>query len=136
MNRRRSIMMNVQGSCLCGEVKVTIDELINEVTACHCSLCRKQGAGPIFYTEEVKSAQMHIENEESIRVYQSSDWAERGFCSKCGTFIFYRYQKVKHAHLNVELFKELSKQANFNLEIFYGDKPDYYSFDNITKKEV
>ena len=28
--------------------------------------------------------------EENIQTYQSSDWAERGFCRKCGSNLFWR----------------------------------------------
>lgn len=129
-------MRDVHGSCLCGETKLTVNRLGNEITACHCSMCRKQTAGPIFYTEEVAFNQIHFNQEETISIFRSSEWAERGFCNQCGTFLFYRYQKEKQAYLNAELFEELTAEALFNEEIFYADKPDYYDFANETNKEA
>ena len=31
-----------------------------------------------------------FEDESAIGVFESSEWAERGFCKSCGTALFYR----------------------------------------------
>ena len=35
-------------------------------------------------------ASLKIEDTTHLGVYRSSDWAERCFCNKCGTVLFYR----------------------------------------------
>lgn len=129
-------MENLQGQCLCGKTTLTVARLGEEVTACHCSMCRKQAAGPIFYAEKTTIDQVDFNKDETISVYQSSQWGERGFCNQCGTFLYFRNQQDKHISLNPELFQELTEVSHFNKEIFYGDKPDYYEFANETIKEA
>jgi hypothetical protein len=129
-------MREVTGNCLCKKTAFTIIRLGNEVTACHCSMCRKQAAGPVMYTEAVPWNNVKGIDEETVTIYPSSKWAERGFCKHCGTFLFYRYQKGNEAHFNVELFEELVDKAVFTEEIFYADKPAYYDFGNETNKEA
>jgi hypothetical protein len=34
-----------------------------------------------------------IQGLQYVRTYASSEWAERGFCSQCGTHLFYRVIK-------------------------------------------
>lgn len=127
-------MKQVKGTCLCGETIMTVTELRNHITACHCKMCRKQNASAAFFTEEVAAENLTFNQEDTISVYPSSEWAERGFCNRCGTFLFYRYRKEKQAHLNVELFDDWLKEAHFREQIFYGNKPDYYEFANTTEK--
>ena len=65
-----------QGTCLCGEthLKVTVDN--THISACHCSMCRKWTGGPLLV--------VHCSHPPTIEgrtpsVYDSSDWAQRGF---------------------------------------------------------
>lgn len=79
--------MNISSQCLCGAVELDVELSGSEVAACHCDMCRKWSGGPLLTIDsgELK----RISGEESVVRYQSSEWAERGFCSKCGTHLFY-----------------------------------------------
>lgn len=68
---------SVSGQCLCGWVKVRVGTASNEVDACHCSMCRRWTAGP-FMAVDCKQ-QVDFDGQEQVRVYDSSEWAERGF---------------------------------------------------------
>jgi hypothetical protein len=75
--------------------------------------------------------------EESISVYTSSEWAERGFCSACGTSLFYRVTAPGPYHGQVHLtFGTLDDQSGFdmNLEYFIDLKPDAYEFAGERKR--
>lgn len=63
--------------------------------------------------------------------YQSSDWAERGFCSTCGTHLFYHLLPMDEFILPAGLFQD---GANFEMssQIFIDQKPGYYNFANET----
>jgi hypothetical protein len=80
-----------RGSCLCGAVRLAIQTTSKSVAACHCSMCRTLGGGPLLALE--CGTEVHFDGTDSISVFSSSDWAERGFCSKCGTHLFYRLKK-------------------------------------------
>ena len=116
-----------KGSCLCGDVKFTA-ESGNSVGACNCSMCRKWNGGPqmaVFCGDSVS-----FENEESISVYQSSEWAERGFCKKCGSHLFYRFHGNQHMML-AGLFDNDSDFV-FETQYFIENKPSFYEFANDT----
>lgn len=120
------------GKCLCGKTVVEITGLKNNMIACHCGRCRKQGAGPILYTDAVKEKKYNFLDISALKIYPSTDWAERAFCSECGTFLFTRYTKNGNTHFNIELFDEL-EDLEFKLQIHTKDKPDYYDFKNKTR---
>ena len=59
---------------------------------CRCSMCRKWGGGPFFALDGQQA--VTISGEEHVRRYGSSEWAERAFCSECGTHLFYRLKQT------------------------------------------
>lgn len=64
--------------------------------------------------------------------YQSSDWAERGFCSSCGTHLFYHLLPNNEYILPAGLFQDQDFQLSN--EIFIDEKPEFYEFSNQTTK--
>ena len=64
--------------------------------------------------------------------YQSSDWAERGFCPTCGTHLFYHLLPGDDYIVPAGLF--LDQSFNLSSEIFIDEKPSYYEFMNETQK--
>jgi len=79
-------MTERKGQCLCGAVKFTAKNAENNIDAYHCGMCRKWGGGPLMVVN--CGSEVAFEGKENISVYSSSDWAERGFCKKCGSHIF------------------------------------------------
>ena len=126
---------NRSGSCLCGSVKYTAQSG-NSVGACSCGMCRKWNGGPqmaVFCGESVS-----FENEDTISVYKSSDWAERGFCKKCGSHLFYRFHGNQHMMLAGSL--DNNDDFSFETQYFIDNKPSFYSFaektNDLTGAEV
>lgn len=122
--------MNIKTTCLCGAIELEVELSNNQVAACHCSMCRKWSGSPMLVIDsgELKS----ISNELLVRRYQSSEWAERGFCSQCGTHLFYFLIPANQYHFPMGL---IDNGSNFKLshQIFIDEKPEYYSFSNETK---
>lgn len=125
-----------QGSCMCGAVKVTARGVGHEVGACHCSMCRKWAGGPLLAVE--CGTDVSFEGEDHIGVFDSSVWAERGFCKTCGSHLFYRLKESREYSMPAGLFDN----ADFVLksQIFIDEKPAYYNFaeqtHNMTGAEV
>jgi hypothetical protein len=120
----------VKGSCLCGAVNISTTSINPHIAACHCSMCRKWGGGALLGVE--CDSDIDFQGEENIEVYQSSEWAERGFCNKCGSHLFYRLKESNHYYIPVGIFDEQSDLV-FDLQVFVEEKPEYYSFANKTK---
>ncbi|RIW79803.1 GFA family protein, partial [Acinetobacter baumannii] len=63
-----------------------------------------------------------------------SEWGERGFCNACGTTIFLRTKDQSYCNINVFSLNEPVKDLKLDMEIFIDSKPDFYNFQNDTKK--
>ena len=118
------------GGCLCGAVHFTAKQLSTNVGACHCGMCQKWGGGPLMADDS--GTAVLFSGEENISVFNSSQWAERGFCSKCGSSLFYKLKQngqfiVPAGILNIEA------ELNFDQQIFIDSKPSFYCFSNETK---
>ncbi|NQY75315.1 MAG: GFA family protein [Candidatus Margulisbacteria bacterium] len=126
-----------KGCCLCGLIKVTISDFSEKVGACHCGMCRKWGGGPFMAINCKNNAS--FEGKENISIFNSSEWAERGFCNQCGTHLFYRVKNTNQHFIPLGLFENYDKFV-FNHQIFIDKKPEIYSFENktnnMTEKEV
>ena len=120
----------IKGSCLCGAVKISTTSINHHVAACHCSMCRKWGGAALLGVECNEG--VSFEGEENISVYQSSEWAERGFCNKCGSHLFYQLKENNHYYIPVGIFND-DEHLIFDLQVFIEEKPEYYSFANKTK---
>jgi hypothetical protein len=118
------------GSCLCGASEIEAEEIKSQVEACHCSMCRKWGGGPLM---AIDCGTKVLLRGEGVAVYDSSDWAERGFCKNCGTHLFYRLKETQQYIVPAGLLNIDSESLTFVHQIFIDEKPSYYHFANETK---
>ena len=116
--------MNRSGSCLCGAVKFTAIDVSSEVHACHCTMCRRWSGGPGL---AVNVAGLEFQQDEQLRLFASSDWAQRGFCQQCGTNLFYLLTDPQQYMV---WMGALDDQSGLTLsgEIFIDEKPPGYEF--------
>ena len=119
------------GQCLCGAVNFTVKKMNYKVDACHCGMCRKWGGGPLMVVDCGK--EVVFEGGQNISVYDSSAWAERGFCKQCGSHLFYRLKEDKDHQIPVGLFHD-QDHFRFELQVFTDRKLAFYSFKNNTKE--
>jgi hypothetical protein len=118
------------GKCLCGAVRITAAHTGNAVGACHCKMCRRWGGGP--FMEINCGTDVTFDGDDNVKVYASSDWAERGFCRQCGTHLFYRFKANGKYAVPIGLFEE-DKHLEFTHQVFVDERPSYYNFSNDTK---
>lgn len=118
------------GSCLCGAISFTTENRQSTISACHCTSCRKWGGSA--FMEVNCGAEVKFKGEEYLSVFNSSDWAERGFCSQCGSHLFYRMKESQDHSMLVGLFDDDSDLV-FRHQVFIDEKPHYYHFANETE---
>jgi len=118
------------GNCLCGSVSLTAKPKSYHIGACHCETCRKWGGGPLLAVE--CGGDVNFDGAKNITVYNSSEWAERGFCQQCGTHLFYRLKQGEMYAIPVGLFDE-NEQWQLADQVFIDRKPTYYSFAEKTR---
>jgi hypothetical protein len=119
-----------QGRCLCGAVQVVAKTMGDKVGACHCNMCRQWTGGPLLVVD--CGSDVSFNGAENITAFDSSKWAERGFCQKCGSHLFYRFKQNNQYFVPVGLF-EGSTAFVFDHQVFIDEKPEYYCFSNETK---
>jgi len=116
--------MHLQGKCLCGAVTLTVDTERVEFHACHCGMCQAWHGGPAIATE-VDS--VTFGGDGRVGRYRSSDWAERGFCERCGSALFYRVIDSDRTFLYLGSFDDIPG-VTLAGEIFIDEKPGAYAF--------
>lgn len=116
--------MAATGKCLCGAVTFTADDVETHVHGCHCSMCRSWSGGPLL---AASVGSIEFQGGEHISRYDSSAWAERGFCARCGSNLFYR---LKEADRHIVCIGAFDDQSPFELvgEIYIDEKPPGYAF--------
>ncbi len=118
------------GTCLCGAISFTAQNMKNRIGACHCNMCRKWGGSA--FMEVDCGPDVKFEGEEKLSVFNSSEWAERCFCAVCGSHLFYRLKESQDHMIPVGLFDE-DHDLVFDHQVFVDEKPDYYQFANKTE---
>ncbi len=115
----------MSGTCLCGNVAISVNASALDVGACHCAMCRRWTGGPfmVIHTDN----RLDMSGEDFIKSCRSSEWAERAFCSTCGTSLFYRLLSTGEHFVSAALFGD---ELAFELksEIYVEHKPGYYGF--------
>ncbi len=124
----------LKASCLCGSVSFEITETPAEPSACHCSQCRKQ-TGHYLASANVKKSSIRLLGQETLAWYQSSEKVKRGFCSRCGSTLF--WEPIFRDWTSVAL-GAIDGHTGLQLErhIFVADKGDYYTLaDGLPQNE-
>ncbi|MEM9199511.1 MAG: GFA family protein [Pseudomonadota bacterium] len=121
------------GHCLCGAVRFTLDEVPQEMEACHCADCRRMTGGAPLLSISVLCNGLHFNEDAPIGVYRSSDWAERGFCRKCGSTLFFRMRGSERVGLSPGLLDDMNGIA-LTSEMFFEDQPDGYCLSSVPRR--
>ena len=116
----------VSGRCLCGAVRFAAVPEKLEMDVCHCGMCRRWSGGVLM---SVPCNGLEVEDEKALGRYASSEWAERLFCTECGTSLFWRVKGDESGHVAIAFHSIDDLPAvSFAEEIFIDEKPDLYAF--------
>ena len=75
------------GRCLCGAVTVSVAGGHDpRVGACHCRMCQRWSGG-LFLCFKAPASAVTVEGE--VGRFRSSPFAERAFCPRCGSHIWF-----------------------------------------------
>jgi hypothetical protein len=72
------------GGCQCGAVRYRLLTPPGHVSVCHCRMCQRASGQPLMAFASVKHEDLHWTRGRPA-IFTSSNIAERGFCSACGT---------------------------------------------------
>lgn len=97
-------MVELNGQCMCGAVTVTATSTAPVLRACHCGMCRRQNS---FAFVNIQTDPDSIKMNGPVKVFKSSDWAQRAFCDTCGSTLWYGLQHDGSRNLAAGLFDDL-----------------------------
>ncbi|MEM7074320.1 MAG: GFA family protein [Pseudomonadota bacterium] len=121
----------LEGRCMCGEVAFSVSGKVQGPSACHCGQCRKQ-SGHVWASAYAPESAIDIRGH--VRWYEASPTAKRGFCPRCGSFLFW----TAHDEDTMSFaLGALESPTGIRLEkhIFTADKGDYYDIaDGVPQK--
>lgn len=115
----------VTGRCLCGAVSFRGMPVAEGPRACHCGQCRRW-SGHVWAALGVSELRI----EGPLRWFASSETARRGFCTECGSALFWEAtpDSSSGATETDVAVGALDGPTGLRLEghIFVADKGDYY----------
>ncbi|KAJ6444095.1 ribonucleases P/MRP protein subunit [Purpureocillium lavendulum] len=91
----------IRGGCLCESVRYTINfppdhEFIKA--------CRKQTGSLIFRVQKIPLSALTWDAQSTLGRYRASEGCARGFCSKCGSFLFWQNESSNRISMTVGCF--------------------------------
>lgn len=118
------------GQCMCGAVRFVAQDVPDTFGTCHCEMCRRW-TGSALLGVTVPADKVTWQGREHIATLQSSAWAERAWCAKCGSGLWFRVTADSPYAGSVELPLGLFDDANgfeMKSEIYIDHKPDSFAF--------
>jgi hypothetical protein len=119
----------LSGGCQCGAVRYALYAEPDRAGICHCRMCQKSVGGPFEAWANVR-----MENFAWTRgapaTFRSSSAAERGFCPRCGTSLYFAY--VKRPESISVTIGSLDTPASVRLTQVDGSESRLANFDPAT----
>ncbi len=112
------------GSCLCGGVRYAVHGQLRPVIFCHCEQCRKT-SGHYVAAGACDKSDLELIEADSLRWYDSSEKAQRGFCCKCGGNLFWKPVDKDHISIMAGTI-DLPTGIVASEHIYVGNAADYH----------
>ena len=113
-----------KGSCLCGAVTFEISGGLPAPDACHCTACRKH-SGHYFVSADVAKSAVTIRGGDRVSWYRSSPKVRRGFCSTCGSSLFWEPEHRDWIGIAMGAF-DGPTGTHIHVHVHVAEKGDYY----------
>ena len=118
----------MNGSCLCRAVRYEVSGPLRDIIACHCNQCRK-ATGHFSAATAVRPEHLQVTDDGALRWFRSSGDAERGFCQRCGSTLFWRPDSGDRISIyagSIDSEHDLQIAAH----IFVREKGSYYEVED------
>ena len=117
------------GGCACRGVRYRIDADARSVTNCHCEPCRRI-TGHFMAATAAPASSVHFDSDDTLRWYDSTPTVQYGFCSQCGSTLFWRASdKIDHLSIAAGTV-DTPTGLTTTLALFGDDASDYHRLDD------
>ena len=85
----------IVGGCLCGGIRYQYDGDIEEISLCHCSMCRKAQGSAYVAASPIAADRFRItQGQDLLKAYRAIPEKARMFCGRCGSPIYSANDKL------------------------------------------
>jgi hypothetical protein len=117
------------GQCHCGGVRYSVEGERTGVIACHCRDCQ-QMHGNYNPMAAVPETAVTFEADDTLVWYVSSEKAQRGFCSRCGSRLFKKNNGSDRLLISMGTF-DPPTGMRFMKHIWTESKGDWYDVPDV-----
>lgn len=126
---------SANGRCLCGALQFSVRFPTKWVAHCHCTMCRRaHGAAFVTWVGADEASFELTDPEQLLRWYVSSPGAERGFCARCGSTLFFRSRRwpgeIHVVRANFDSALDRAPQAH----VFYDTRVPWFEVNDALPK--
>lgn len=121
-------IQKLEGRCACGAITFSADGPFRDGIACHCASCRRQSGHFIVATAADKD-NLKIEDAGELTWYRASEVARRGFCRRCGSFLFWEPDKQPYMAIMLGAVDDTG-DIRLAAHIHAGEKGAYYEIND------
>ncbi|PYG29137.1 GFA family protein [Pelagimonas varians] len=128
-------MATKTGQCLCGAVKLTANNVPSTFNICYCDMC-KRWAGGRWMGIYIANQDLELTGKDAVTALATSDWAERAFCNKCGSSLWYKVTDGPYSDgysIGVGLLNDTS-DLTLDTEYYTDRKTHAYDFPDGRKQ--
>lgn len=80
----------IEGSCHCGAVRWSFEDIPEAATACNCTVCRRYG---VLWAYDFEGERIRVSGP--TRIYRRGHAVDFHFCAECGCVAFWRGQQLE-----------------------------------------
>lgn len=120
---------------MCDRVKYSIDGTLDDVSFCHCSICRKtSGSAFAAYAATSINQFKWLQGENLLREFKVSELLTKYFCSNCGSSLLTCHASdPDFYHISLGCLNEAT-QLKPQYHQFVGSKASWYTpLDDLPK---
>jgi hypothetical protein len=116
-----------EGGCMCAAVRYQVTGPLRDVVGCHCSQCRRM-TGHFMAASAARLADFSVLCDATLRWYEASADARRGFCATCGSTLFWSGRGLDYISIAAGSLDD-ARGLKFACHIFVADKGAYYEIE-------
>jgi hypothetical protein len=117
----------ITGGCLCGRVRYEVRGELRNVIACHCIQCRRT-SGHFVAATACRRHAFNLSKGETLKWYVAVPGYRRGFCSECGSSLFFEEEGGERVSIAAGSLDEPQGLA-IAAHLFASEAGDYYEID-------
>lgn len=120
--------MTSTGGCACGQIRYHVDAELRSVANCHCEPCRRI-TGHFMAATATNASALRVDSDETLRWYERTPTIDYGFCSHCGSTLFWRASD-KPGHVSITAGSlDQPTGLTTTVALFGASAADYHELD-------